>query len=467
MSQNFVAELPLSSSEIIFPASPLYERESCTWAAQKDLKPKIIARPSTVSSLAALLSFLTHSNLDWAVRCTGVGSSSASDVLISVSAFDKFEYNAEDQTVVIGAGQTWGEVDRKVEENAPGHAVVGTRCAFVGVGGSILAGGISWLSSEKGLAADPHNMLDAKVVLTDGRILWASTEPELLWALRGGGGSFGDTVLVEVKLRVYPYPNKIYSGTISYPREAFSVVAKAISRFTSECKDPKMAMHIFALDLSLGHYVGDTPKPGIGLQVFDAHGETHGRGTEGFGWALDIEGAIDETSSMTIRQCNQIWDGIQAAKGKTASFQSCILIPNVDEQLLSKAWHWIESLTLKDPSLSLGGTFFLIEFMQKPAFHSVDPILRAWPGTLGQSILQIGTGAPSNLKESRELAYREIRAAPSFICGHDERGELDYFTHSLEKFNDPRKIYAGNFEKLQEIKRRYDPHGGLKGPFWI
>lgn len=122
MSENFVAELPLSSSEIIFPASPLYERESCTWAAQKDLKPKIIARPSTVSSLAALLSFLTHSNLDWAVRCTGVGSSSASDVLISVSAFDKFEYNAEDQTVVIGAGQTWGEVDRKVEENAPGHA---------------------------------------------------------------------------------------------------------------------------------------------------------------------------------------------------------------------------------------------------------------------------------------------------------------------------------------------------------
>lgn len=51
-----------------------------------------------------------------------MGSSSASDVLISLSAFDKFEYNAEDQTVVIGAGQTWGEVDRKVEENAPGHA---------------------------------------------------------------------------------------------------------------------------------------------------------------------------------------------------------------------------------------------------------------------------------------------------------------------------------------------------------
>ncbi|OQD91215.1 hypothetical protein PENSOL_c057G04362 [Penicillium solitum] len=464
MSQNF-DQLPLSSSEMIFPASPLYQKESCTWAAQKDLKPKIIARPCTPSSLGDLLFFLTHSDLDWAVRSTGVGSSSASDVLISLSAFDKFEYNAEDQTVVIGAGQTWGEVDRKVEENAPGHAVVGARCTYVGVGGSILSGGISWLSSEKGLAADPHNMLDAKVVLTDGRILWASTEPELLWALRGGGGSFG--VLVEVILRVHRYPDKIYSGQISYPRSAFSVVAKAIGRFTAECNDPKMAMHIFPLDLGQGHYVGDAPNPGIGLHVFDAHGEIHGRGTEGFRWALDIEGAIDNTGSMTLQQCNQIWDGLEAAKGKTANFQSCLIISHVDEELISKAWHWIENLTLKDPSLSLGGTYLLIEFMQKSAFHSVDPTLRAWPGTRGQSILQIGTGAPCHLGESRELAYREIREAPSFICGQDERRELQYFTHSLEEFNDPRKIYAENFEKLQELKRRYDPDGGLKGPFWI
>lgn len=68
-----------------------------------------------------------------------------------------------------------------------------------------------------------------------------------------------------------------------------------------------MAMHMFPLDLGQGHYVGDAPNPGIGLHVFDAHGETHGRGTEGFRWALDIEGAIDNTGSMTLRQCNQIW----------------------------------------------------------------------------------------------------------------------------------------------------------------
>jgi FAD/FMN-containing dehydrogenase len=69
-------------------------------------------------------------------------------------------------------------------------AAISARCTFVGVGGSVLAGGIGWLSCEYGLASDPHNMLDAQVVKINGEITWASEEPDLLWALRGGGGGF-------------------------------------------------------------------------------------------------------------------------------------------------------------------------------------------------------------------------------------------------------------------------------------
>jgi hypothetical protein len=63
----------------------------------------------------------------------------------------------------------------------------------VGVGGSLLTGGVSWLSSELGLGSDPMNLLDAQILLPSGRTLWASQEPDLLWALRGGGGNFGGT----------------------------------------------------------------------------------------------------------------------------------------------------------------------------------------------------------------------------------------------------------------------------------
>lgn len=70
-------------------------------------------------------------------------------------------------------------------------AVVGARCPYVGVIGSTLHGGLSWLSHELGLGSDPPNLLDAQIITADGRLRWASEESELLWALRGGGGNFG------------------------------------------------------------------------------------------------------------------------------------------------------------------------------------------------------------------------------------------------------------------------------------
>lgn len=71
--------------------------------------------------------------------------------------------------------------------------MVGARCPYVGVVGSTLTGGLSWLSHEFGLSSDPHNLLDALIVLADGSLTWASNDPGLLWALRGGGGNFGGT----------------------------------------------------------------------------------------------------------------------------------------------------------------------------------------------------------------------------------------------------------------------------------
>ena len=62
---------------------------------------------------------------------------------------------------------------------------------MIGIGGSTLCGGFSWLSGEYGCASDPQNMLDAQVVKLDGSVVWASTEPDLMWALRGAGAGFG------------------------------------------------------------------------------------------------------------------------------------------------------------------------------------------------------------------------------------------------------------------------------------
>jgi hypothetical protein len=96
----------LSLEEVITPSSELYIELTRTWAAQKNLKPRLVVRPKDLTSLSRVIAYLGTSDLDFAVRCAGMGSASARDVLVSISAFDGFEFDRQSETITIGAGQT-------------------------------------------------------------------------------------------------------------------------------------------------------------------------------------------------------------------------------------------------------------------------------------------------------------------------------------------------------------------------
>jgi FAD/FMN-containing dehydrogenase len=293
----------LTAQEIILPSSPDYKNVSRTWAVQANLKPDLVIQPKDLPTLSKSISYLANTTLDFRIRCSGVGNASAKDVLVSLAAFKSFSFNPEDETITFGAGHTWGEIDQKVEQHALGYAATSARCTFVGVGGSILHGGQSWLSSEYGLISDPQNLLDAQVIKLDGTVIWASEEPELMWALRGGGGGFA--VVATYKIRVYKYPSSIFCGQIIYPLEAMPIVAREAAAFAARCDDPKVAMHLYCLDMSQGTMTSQEPNPGISIFAYDARGEEHGRSADGFKWALEIEGAIDMTHAVNFRQVNE------------------------------------------------------------------------------------------------------------------------------------------------------------------
>ena len=109
----------LHADEIIEPLSPSYRSESLTWAAQKDRHPRLVLRPKTVKSLSTILAYLSTTPLEFAVRSQGFGSSSAKDVLISMTAFDGFDFDRENEIVTVGAGQTWEDYYKKMEQVAP------------------------------------------------------------------------------------------------------------------------------------------------------------------------------------------------------------------------------------------------------------------------------------------------------------------------------------------------------------
>lgn len=102
------------------------------------------------------------------------------------------------------------------------------------------------------------------------------------------------------KLRAYRYPTSIFSGTIMLPKNSLPEVAKAVATFARRPLDTKVNMFLYVLKKELLHLIGATQDMII-VHAFDAHGEEHGRGDGGFGWALKLPGVIDNTKVMNIK----------------------------------------------------------------------------------------------------------------------------------------------------------------------
>jgi FAD/FMN-containing dehydrogenase len=111
----------VSDSEIIHPSSDLYIAETSTWAAQKNLHPRLVLRPSSTECLSKVIEYLSTTDLDMTIRGSGYGSASAKDVLVSMAAFDDFEFDKEDEILTIGAGQLWRDYYEKMERVAPDY----------------------------------------------------------------------------------------------------------------------------------------------------------------------------------------------------------------------------------------------------------------------------------------------------------------------------------------------------------
>jgi FAD/FMN-containing dehydrogenase len=109
----------VSIDEIISPSSNLYEENTSTWSSSRNKHPHLVLRPKSVSSLSTILKYLGETDLDFKVRSQGFGNASAQDVVISLSAFDDFEWNEEDHTVTLGAGGKWGDYYDKMDAVAP------------------------------------------------------------------------------------------------------------------------------------------------------------------------------------------------------------------------------------------------------------------------------------------------------------------------------------------------------------
>src|SRR5680860_635365 len=135
-------------------------------------------------------------------------------LVIDLSLMKGIRVDPKNKTVRVEAGCTWGEVDQATHEF--GMATVSGVISTTGVGGLTLGGGHGYLTRKYGLTID--NLISAEVVLADGKLVHTNKEenPDLFWALRGGGGNFG--VVTSFEYRLHPVKN-VVAGPMFWPIE--------------------------------------------------------------------------------------------------------------------------------------------------------------------------------------------------------------------------------------------------------
>jgi hypothetical protein len=199
--EEFAARL---NGTVIRPGDADYDEARAIHNAMIDRRPALIVRVADVDDVVAAVNYGREQGLDIAIRGgghNGAGLGTVEDgLVIDLAALNGVEVDADNRTVKIGGGALLGDVDTAT--NAHGLATPAGIIASTGAGGLMLGGGIGHLSRGLGLSID--NILGAQVVLADGSVVEANENenPDLYWAIRGGGGNFG--VVTSITARLHP-----------------------------------------------------------------------------------------------------------------------------------------------------------------------------------------------------------------------------------------------------------------------
>ncbi|MEU8522509.1 FAD-binding oxidoreductase [Streptomyces sp. NBC_01216] len=194
------------AGDVFVPGDPGYDEARVVFNGMIDRRPAVIAQCASQDDVSNAVVFGREAGLPIAVRGGGhsVSGSALNDggLVVDLRRMHTVVADPENMTVRLGGGSTMGHLDRACQ---PFHvAVTGGRASTTGVGGFTLGGGSGWLERKFGLACD--SLLAAELITAEGKHLHADTErnPELFWALHGGGGNFG--VVTSLTLRVHPLP---------------------------------------------------------------------------------------------------------------------------------------------------------------------------------------------------------------------------------------------------------------------
>lgn len=227
---------------VLLPGEPGYDTGRRVWNSMVDRHPAAVVQVGTSSDVPTVVRFAQDVGLELAVR--GGGHSVAgrgtveAGLVLDLGALTGVRVDAGRSVVEVAGGARLCHVD--VASMAHGLAVPLGVVSQTGVAGLTLGGGLGWLTRKHGLSAD--NVIGAEVVTAAGEVVTADAEhdPELLWALRGGGGNFG--VVTRFTFQAHDLPSRPCTATFTYRRRSWSRAWRAFRAWTADLPDELTAI---------------------------------------------------------------------------------------------------------------------------------------------------------------------------------------------------------------------------------
>ena len=226
---------------ILLPADEPYEKARVVWNSMINRKPQLIVQCQTREDVVAAVKYARAKQLQVSVRGGGhnVAGNAISEggLMIDLSPMKAIQIDVSELTARVEPGVIWNELDKATI--AHGLATTGGTVSDTGVAGLTLGGGVGWLMGKHGTTSD--NLLEAELVLASGEtaMLNAETNPDLFWAVRGGGGNFG--IVTSFLFKLHKVETTVKAGMILHPMEAAKDMFRVFREHVRKAPDELMS----------------------------------------------------------------------------------------------------------------------------------------------------------------------------------------------------------------------------------
>jgi len=420
--------------ELLFPGADGYDAARRVWNGSFDKRPALIARCTGNADVMAAVDFAREHELLTAVRGGGHSTSGKSTcdggIVIDLSAMRGATVDPRARRARVRGGALLGDLDH--ETRPFGLVTTAGTVSHTGAGGLTLGGGFGRLCRHFGLACD--NMLAAEIVTAAGELVRASAgeNPDLYWALRGGGGNFG--VVTAFEYQLHPMDPIVFGGVMLWPAARAGEIFRRFRDFSLQAPDA-LNVDIFLVDR------GDSPVIGIELCWSGARAQ----GERVVAPLRAIGGTLLDTVAPVPYLAMQTSGDAQFHGGVNFYGKAGFLVA-LEDSTIDALVEGFEAAAPGSAGVFIQQSGGEVGRVAPTATAFVNRDSRYW--LMVNSVWKDPADREGHIASARALWARVEPAVSGFYIN----------TMADEQYARARQVFGVNYDRLTRVKGRYDPH---------